>query len=306
MEGLLRRRDLPHFCLLDYKTDQNSQAIFKEIERIPKAHGLILNSFEDLDGPFLSNIRSYFSKTYAIGPLHLNLNTRLAAKVTSLLSSSNSLWKEDHSSIKWLDAQSTGSVIYVSFGSLTVLSRNEIMEFWHGLMNSKIKFLWIIRPNMLKGDESHDQFMKELVEGCKGIGCIVNWAPQRMVLAHPSIGGFLTHSGWNSTLESITEGKPMICWAQYVDQRVTSRLVNEFWKIGLDMKDICDRFVVEKMVKELMETKKDEYKKSVEKLSELTKSSVQEGGLSYHNLDRLIDDIKELARFTIKNENIRM
>ncbi|KAK6794305.1 hypothetical protein RDI58_007758 [Solanum bulbocastanum] len=300
MEGLLRRRDLPHFCLLDYKTDQSSQAVFKEIERIPKAHGLILNSFEDLDGPFLSSVRSYFPKTYAIGPLPLNLKTRLAAP---LLSSSNSMWEEDLTSIKWLDAQSKGSVIYVSFGSLLVVSRDEIMEFWHGLMNSKVKFLWVMRPNMLKGDVSHDQFMKELVEGCKGIGYIVTWAPQKMVLAHPSVGGFLTHSGWNSTLESIIEGKPMICWPQYVDQRVTSRLVNEFWKIGLDMKDICDRFVVEKMVKDLMETKKDEYKKSVEKLSKLAKLSVQEGGLSYSNLDCLINDIKGLTR-TVENGKI--
>ncbi|WMV20259.1 hypothetical protein MTR67_013644 [Solanum verrucosum] len=297
MEGLLRRRDLPHFCLLDYKTDQNYQAAFKEIERLPKAHGLILNSFDDLDGPFLSSVRSYFPKTYAIGPLPLNLKSRLAAP---LLSSSNSLWEEDHTSIKWLDEQSNGSVIYVSFGSLVVVSRDEMMEFWHGLMNSKVKFLWVIRPNMLKGDVSYDQFMKELVEGCKGIGYIVSWAPQKMVLAHPSVGGFLTHSGWNSTLESIIEGKPMICWPQYVDQRVTSRLVNEFWKIGLDMKDICDRFVVEKMVKDLMETKKDEYKKSVEKLSKMAKLSVEEGGLSYSNLDCLINDIKGLTR-TVEN-----
>ncbi|MCD9646126.1 hypothetical protein HAX54_035678 [Datura stramonium] len=296
LEGLLRRRDLPHFCLLDYRTDQNFQAVFKEIERIPKAHGLILNSFEDLDGPFLSCIRSYSPKTYAIGPVHLNLQTRLAAKATPLLSSSNSLWEEDHTSIKWLDEQSIGSVIYVSFGSLAVVSRNEMLEFWHGLMNSKVKFLWVMRPNMLKGGESHDQLMKELAEDCKGTGYIVSWAPQKMVLAHPSVGGFLTHSGWNSTLESVVEGKPMICWPQYVDQRVTSRLVNEFWKIGLDMKDICDRSVVEKMVKDLMGTKKDDYKKSVETLSEVAKISVREGGLSCHNLDCLINDIKGLAR----------
>ncbi|CAN4080827.1 unnamed protein product [Withania somnifera] len=287
MEGVLRRRDLPHFCLMDYRTDLNSQAVFKEIERIPKARGLILNSFEDLDGPFLSCIRSYIPKTYTVGPLHLNLVTRLAAKAAPLLLSSNSLWEEDHTSI-----HSIGSVIYVSFGSLAILSRNEILEFWHGLLNSRVKFLWVMRPNMLKGCESHDQLMKELVDGCNGTGYIVSWAPQKMVLAHPSVGGFITHCGWNSTLESVIEGKPMISWPQY------------FWKIGLDMKDICDRFVVEKMIKDLIGTKKDEYKKSVEKLSQLAKRSAQEGGLSYHNLDCLIDDIKGLAR-TVENGNIR-
>nr|WIW42681.1 UDP-glycosyltransferase [Nicotiana tabacum] len=254
--------------------------------------------------PFLSCIHSYSPKTYAIGPVHLHLKAKLASKNTPSLPFSNSLWEEDHSSIKWLDAQPMGSVLYVSFGSVVVVSKEEILEFQHGLLNSKVKFLWVMRPNILKGGKSDVQFMKELAEGCKGNGYIVSWAPQKMVLAHPSIAGFLTHSGWNSTLESICEGKPMICWPKYVDQRVNSRLVNELWQIGMDMKDICDRSTIERMIKDLMEIKRDELKKSIEKLSKLAKLSVGEGASSYNNLDSLIDDIKELAR-TKENENIR-
>ncbi|MCD7446021.1 hypothetical protein HAX54_031504 [Datura stramonium] len=301
MEGLLRRRDLPHFCLRDHKTDPSFQAALKEIERIPQAHGLILNTFEDLDGPFLSCIRSYSAKTYAIGPIHLHLKTRLAAKQTTsvmLSSNSNSLWEEDQSSIKWLDAQPMGSVIYVSFGSLVVVSREEILEFWHGLLKSNVKFLWVLRPNILKEGERDDKFMKELAEGCKENGYIVSWAPQRKILAHPAIGGFLTHSGWNSTLESIVEGKPMICWSHSVDQRVNSRLVNKLWKIGLDMKDCCDRFTIERMIKDfmLMGAERDEFKKSADNLSKLAKLSVEEGGSSNNNLESLIKDIKGFTR----------
>lgn len=96
----------------------------------------------------------------------------------------------------------------------------------------------------------------------------------------------------------------MICWPLYVDQRVTSRLVNELWQIGLDMKDMCDRSTIERTIKDLMETKRDEFKKSIEELSKLAKLSIGEGGSSYNNLDCLIHDIKELVR-TKENGNIR-
>ncbi|KAM3395116.1 7-deoxyloganetic acid glucosyltransferase [Capsicum galapagoense] len=295
MQGLLRRRDFPFYRLTNCETDLFCQLALKEIHSIPRSHGLILNTFEDLDGPLLSRIRSHCPQTYVVGPLHLQLKTRLADH-KRIMSSSNSLWEEDLSSIQWLDAQPIESVIYVSFGSLATLTKGEILEFWHGLVNSGIRFLWVMRSNLSREEEFNHQFVKELADGCKERAYVVTWAPQEKVLAHPAIGGFLTHSGWNSTMESIVQGKPMICWAVYVDQRVTSRFVGEVWKIGLDMKDICDRYIVEKEVKDLMVTNKDKFKKSVDKLSMLAKNSVGQGGPSYNAFQYLVDDIKKLGR----------
>nr|XP_004231996.1 7-deoxyloganetic acid glucosyltransferase-like isoform X1 [Solanum lycopersicum] len=293
MEDLLRRRDFPFYRLTNCATDLYCQLALKEIQSIPRSHGLILNTFEDLDGPLLSNIRTHCPQTYAVGPLQLQLKTRLADKS---MSSSNSLREEDGSSIQWLDAQPVESVIYVSFGSLATLTKEEMLEFWHGLVNSGIRFLWVMRSDLLREEEFSHQFVKELADGCKERAYIVSWAPQEKVLSHPAIGGFLTHSGWNSTMESIVERKPMICWAVYVDQRVTSRFVGEVWKIGLDMKDICDRYIIEKAVKDLMVTNKDKLKKSVDKLSMLAKISVGEGGSSYNAFESLVIDIKKLGR----------
>ncbi|KAJ8557630.1 hypothetical protein K7X08_003255 [Anisodus acutangulus] len=293
MQGLLRRRDFPFYRLTNCATDLYCQLALKEIQSIPRSHGLILNTFEDLDGPSLSLIRSNCPQTYVVGPLHLQLKNRLADK---RMPSSNSLWEEDHSSIEWLDTQPIESVIYVSFGSLAALTKEEILEIWHGLVNSGVRFLWVMRSNLFREEEFNHQLLKELVEGCKERVYIVSWAPQEKVLAHPAIGGFLTHSGWNSTMESIVHGKPMICWAVYVDQRVTSRFVGEVWEIGVDMKDICDRYIVEKVVKDLMVTNKDKFKKSVDKLSILAKQSVEEGGSSYNSFEYLVDYIKKLGR----------
>ena len=116
----------------------------------------------------------------------------------------------------WLDAQPLKSVIYVSFGSITVMTEDKLMEFWYCLVNSKKRFLWAIRPNLVIHGEG--QIPVELVEGTKDRGYMVGWVPQEEVLVHQAVGGFLTHSGWNSTLESIVVGVPMICWPYFADQ----------------------------------------------------------------------------------------
>jgi hypothetical protein len=142
------------------------------------------------------------------------------------------------------------------------------------------------------GNDGDGQTPAELVEGTKERGYMVGWAPQEEVLAHPAIGGFLTHSGWNSTIESIVAGIPMICWPYFADQQVNSRFVSQVWKLGMDMKDVSDRVVVEKMVNDLMVEKREEFLKSSVEMSRLARESVSEGGPSYSNLDRLIEDIR--------------
>ena len=167
------------------------------------------------------------------------------------------------------------------------------MEIWHGLVNSKRRFLWVVRADvMAAGQGGDDRVPAELVEGTKDRGFMVRWAPQGEVLAHKAIGAFMTHCGWNSTIESVVAGVPMICWPSFGDQQVNSRLVSEIWKVGLDMKDVCDRNVVEKMVNDVLVHRKEEFLESAQGLADLANKSVSEGGSSYSNLDRLIQFIK--------------
>ncbi|KAL3521159.1 hypothetical protein ACH5RR_019308 [Cinchona calisaya] len=295
MEGLLRCRDLPEFCRRDSPAKRNAELAMAGARNIPRVAGLILNTFEVLEGHFLHHIKSQARDVYTIGPLQLHLKTRLAAHKIEVPDLSNSLWAEDTSCLTWLDSQPMKSVIYISFGSLTNLTNDEFMEFWQGIINSGQRFLWVIRPGSIKGKElGHDEFLKELSKGTNEMGLILSWVRQEEVIKHPAIGGFLTHSGWNSTLESIIGGVPMICWPHYVDQLVTSRFVSEMWKIGLDMKDTCDRSIIEKMVRDVME-RKYEFDESGEKLSKLAKESVVEGGSSHIDLERLVQDIKRLS-----------
>ncbi|KAL4576245.1 hypothetical protein LXL04_012336 [Taraxacum kok-saghyz] len=287
MEGFFRRRDLPLFCRSCNLEDPIFKFHLHEGKENPRAYGLILNTFDDLEGPIVSQIRTFCPNVYTIGPLHAHLKFKLTQAGKS--SSSNSLLKEDTSCIPWLDSQPPKSVIYVSFGSLAIMTKEQYVELWHGLLNSGCPFLWVIRGNSVLLELS-----KGMEERVEERGCIVEWAPQEEVLAHGSVGGFLTHSGWNGTLESVVEGVPMICWPFFLDQQVNSRYVGEVWKLGLDMKDSCDRVIVEKMVRELMEVRRDEFRKSTDQMAKVAKECLMKGGSSYCNLERLVNDIKSM------------
>ncbi|CAH2080456.1 unnamed protein product, partial [Thlaspi arvense] len=246
MEGFLRRRDLPGFYHAGDFADPNARCIMIETQKLPNARGLITNTFEELDGPILSHLRSICLNLYAVGPLHTHLKAKLAAETSPPPpTSSNSSWREDRSCMAWLDAQPPESVVYVSIGSVSTMTAT------------------------------------------KERGCVVSWAPQEEVLGHGAVGGFLTHGGWNSTLERMVEGVPMVCWPRFVDQQV--------WEIGLDMKDRCDRVTVEKMVREVMELRRDEFMNSADRIAKLARASVVEGGSSFCDLNRLIQDIKPMA-----------
>lgn len=294
MENVLRCRDLPSFCRLEDPFDPGLQHGVTQTIQSFKSRALIFNTFNDLEGPILSSLRSRCSNIYAIGPLHAHLKTRLSGEISPASSgSSNGLWEVNRSCLAWLDDHPPKSVIYVSFGSVVVIGDDQFREFWHGLVNSGKRFLWVMRPNSLAGK---DGVPADLKEKTNERGYIVDWAPQEEVLAHKAIGAFLTHSGWNSTLESIVAGVPMICWPQFADQQTNSRYVSDVWKIGLDMKDVCNRETVTKMVNDVMENRKNELMGSVIEMAESAITSVEEGGSSYCDLERMINDIRLLCK----------
>ncbi|OMO80035.1 UDP-glucuronosyl/UDP-glucosyltransferase [Corchorus capsularis] len=289
-------RDLPGFC----RTQEVAMEFcIGEFKAASQASALIINTFEELEAPMISKISSFYSKIFTIGPLHcLNLSTQTDDDSSHRSSADGILSKEDNSCLEWLDSQQSGSVIYVSFGTWASLPSHVFFEFWHGLINSGKPFLWVVRPNSIHvtdGVRTPSEVLAELEEKSKGKGLIVSWVPQEKVLAHPAVGGFLTHTGWNSTLESIYAGIPMICWPIKADQFVNSKCVGDIWKIGFDMKDKCDRSVIEKMVRDLLGDKREEIMESVNKFRDQARQSVMVDGSSYRNLENLIDHIISLV-----------
>lgn len=295
MENVLRCWDFPNFGEFESNgVGSLINVMALETRETARARGLILNTFEDLEGSVLSQIRLQVPQVFTVGPLHAHLNSRKESKPETT-PSTNCVSEVDKTCMTWLDSQPLRSVIYVSFGSIATMTRERYLEIWYGLVNSKKRFLWVVRPHMVGEKENGDRVPAVLEEGTKERGFIVGWSPQEEVLAHEAIGGFLTHSGWNSTLESLAAGVPMICWPWFGDQHVNSRFVSDVWKVGLDMKDlVCDRNLVEKIVNDLMDHKKEEFLNSAQKVAVLANQSVSPGGSSYSNLDRLIHYIKSM------------
>ncbi|XP_039144435.1 LOW QUALITY PROTEIN: myricetin 3-O-rhamnoside 1,2-glucosyltransferase UGT709G2-like [Dioscorea cayenensis subsp. rotundata] len=296
MESFLRRRDLPSFCREtgDLANSRALQMVSRAVGNVNRARAIILNTCESMEGPVLHHIRSSVCPTiFAIGPLHqLLARAHQYSKEQQL---SGNLWLEDRTCMAWLDTQPKGSVVYVSFGSFTVMAMDELLEFWHGFVNSGHPFLWVIRPDLVDGVESSTSTKVLFEKTIKLRVFIVEWAPQEEVLAHPAVGCFLTHSGWNSTLDSVVVGVPMICWPFFADQQINSRFVSEVWGIGLDMKDMTGREVVEIMVRRVMEGEQGkELKQSALVMAELAKRSVQEDGSSYLQFQSLLDYINSL------------
>ncbi|GFY86982.1 UDP-Glycosyltransferase superfamily protein [Actinidia rufa] len=140
-------------------------------------------------------------------------------------------WLEDSTCLQWLDQQPAHSVIYVAFGSFTVFDRNQFQELALGLELTNRPFLWVARPDITEGTD--DPYPKGFKDRTAKHGRMVGWAPQQMVLSHPSIACFITHCGWNSTVEGISNGTPFLCWPYFADQFFNQSYICDVWKVGL-------------------------------------------------------------------------
>jgi UDP:flavonoid glycosyltransferase YjiC (YdhE family) len=287
MKGI-RLRDLPSFIRTTDPDDIMLDFTMAETERAKKASAIFLNTFDALEHQVLNALSSILPPIYSIGPLQLLQNQ---IPDNDLKSIGSNLWKEEAGCLEWLDEKESNSVVYVNFGSITVMTSDQLIEFAWGLANSNQTFLWIIRPDLVEGDSAI--LPLEFKENTKERGLLANWCPQEEVLSHPSIGGFLTHNGWNSTIESVCGGVPIISWPFFADQQTNCRYSCNEWGIGMEIDGDVKRGEIESLVRELMVGDKGkELKKKVldwKKLAE--EASSKPTGSSYVNLDKMINEV---------------
>ncbi|GAA0166794.1 glycosyltransferase [Lithospermum erythrorhizon] len=216
------------------------------------AEGIMVNTFQDLEPGAMNALQELgHPRIYPIGPLVQN-----ASK-----SSPNC------ECINWLNEQPVGSVLYVSFGSGGTLSYDQMIELAMGLELSEQRFLWVIRSPNTVANGTYFGFQNQdpkallpngFLDRVKGRGFLVSdWAPQAQILSHDSTGGFLSHCGWNSTLESVVNGIPLIAWPLYAEQRSNAVMLTQDLKVALRPKVSKDGLVktveIANIVKDLME-----------------------------------------------------
>ncbi|RCV34890.1 hypothetical protein SETIT_7G194600v2 [Setaria italica] len=180
-------------------------------QTIPSSAGIIMNTSRALEGEFIDFVAEYLAgggkKVFWIGPLNPVLDASAPEQVT-----------KRHKCLDWLDKQPAASVLYVSFGSVS------------SLRGSKQRFIWVLR-DADRGNVFTDSDERRHTKRREGL-LVTEWAPQLEILAHPATAAFLSHCGWNSTMESLSYGKPILAWPMHSDQPWDAELVCKYLKAG--------------------------------------------------------------------------
>ncbi|QCD94717.1 hydroquinone glucosyltransferase [Vigna unguiculata] len=210
---------------------------------------------------------------------------------------------DDNGCLNWLDSQPSQSVVFLSFGSMGRFSRKQLREIAIGLEKSEQRFLWVVRSEFEEGDSGEPPSLDELLpvgflERTKEKGMVVrDWAPQAAILSHESVGGFVTHCGWNSVLEGVWEGVPMVAWPLYAEQKLNKVILVEEMKVGLGVKRNKEGLVssteLGERVKELMDSDRGkEIRQRIFKMKISAKEATSEGGSSVVALNELVQKWK--------------
>ncbi|XP_015898469.3 UDP-glycosyltransferase 86A1-like [Ziziphus jujuba] len=259
--------------------------IYKAFEDVKKADFILCNTVEELELHAISAVRGK-QPIYAIGPVLSNIGQNGSIVATSLRSQSDCS--------QWLDTKPHGSVLYVSFGSMSPVNEHDMEELAQGLLLSKVCFVWVLRPDTMSDAESY-ALPVGFEDDIKDRGLIVPWCNQIEVISHPAIGGFLTHCGWNSVLESIWCGVPMLCFPILTDQPTNRKLVVDDWRAGLNL---CDkkpltRFEVREKISSLMSGKSAEVlREEMKKVKEIIHNAVDKDGSSEKRICEFICQVK--------------
>ncbi|CAL5053526.1 unnamed protein product [Urochloa decumbens] len=256
--------------------------------------GVLVNSFAALDESYVAPLESFYqvpgSRAWLVGPLFL-----AAAGDTSELEEEEQEHDPD-GCLAWLDDAQPGSVVYVSFGTQAHISDAQLDEITHGLVQSGHRFLWAVRSDTWTPPADVGPNNGRIVRG---------WVPQRRVLAHEAVGGFVSHCGWNSVMESLAAGKPMLAWPMIAEQHLNARHVANILGAGvrIDTKpggmaaagEVVGRAEVEEKVRELMDAGGEagrEMRARAAWARREAMSAVSEGGASRVALRELVDELQ--------------
>ncbi|MCO5597810.1 hypothetical protein L7F22_051894 [Adiantum nelumboides] len=285
----LRIADLPNSFTAEEGIQSTTFTFFSSVyEHAKMADRILVNTMYELETSVIKSLcKDDRLPLVPVGPLHM------ITKAPNL-----SVSQQDNDCLSWLDRQQQSSVLYISLGSIVSLEESTIAELAHGLEASGERFLWVIRRNMYNSKASVEDILpKGFMERTINRGLVIAWAPQLAVLGHSSVGAFLTHCGWNSVLESLSNGLPMLGFPLMAEQITNLKLIVDDWKVGLPLSQNqgntqkVERICAQRAITSLMRGKEGlqvrararEWKQVAENASH---------GSSKNNLQKLVDDLK--------------
>ncbi|CAL5042128.1 unnamed protein product [Urochloa decumbens] len=248
-----------------------------------RSWGVLVNSFAALDEDYVPGLESFYgpgARAWLVGPLFL-----AAAGDTSPEKE-----QDPEGCLAWLDDRAPGSVVYVSFGTQAHVTEAQLDEIAHGLVESGHAFLWAVRSGT---------WSPPVDVGPNG-RIVRGWVPQRSVLAHGAVGGFVSHCGWNSVMESLAAGKPLLAWPMIAEQHLNARHVANILGVGVRVAvkaggGVVDRAHVEEKVRELMDADGKAARGMRERVAaaqRAAKAAVSAGGTSAVALQDLVEELQ--------------
>ncbi|KAL0427049.1 UNVERIFIED_CONTAM: UDP-glycosyltransferase 73C4 [Sesamum latifolium] len=263
---------------------------------------VVANSFEELEPEYIKEYKKATGKrVWCVGPVSV-CNKDYSDKAERGNRS------EHEFCLKWLDSKEPGSVVYVCLGSQSSMATLQLIELALGLEASNRPFIWVLRN---ASEESQKWLLEEkFEERIKDRGLLIRgWAPQVLILSHPSVGAFLTHCGGNSALEGIAAGVPMITWPVFTDHFCNEKLIVNVIKTGVragveepvilfgeehdEGRVQVKNDEIKRVIEELMDGGEEgtERRRRAKELGDMAKRAVEEGGSSYLNATLFIEDV---------------
>ncbi|XP_047076254.1 scopoletin glucosyltransferase-like [Lolium rigidum] len=270
-----------------------------------RSFGEVFNSFQELEPDYVEHFRATLGRrAWLVGPV------ALGTKANALPPGGGA-----DSCLRWLDTKPAGSVVYVSFGTVSSFSPAELREIARSLDISGRNFVWVIGGAAATVDDWSEWMPEGFIELTADVddsrGFIIRgWAPQRLILNHPALAGFMTHCGWNSILEAVSAGVPMVTWPRYADHFFNEKLVVEVLKVGvsigakdyassLEAHEVIAGELIARSITRLMgdsQLEGDAIRKKADELGVKARSAVEKDGSSYNDVGRLLDELMARRR----------
>jgi cyanohydrin beta-glucosyltransferase len=274
MKGM-RLRDMPTFCRTTDADDWLLHFHVHQMRVVSSSKAVILNTFYDMEKDVVDALAKLLPPVYTVGPLS-SIVAALSESGDTLGASDASLLQEDTKCMTWLDGKAAGSVVYVSFGSHGNMGGMMLPEFAAALERCESPYLWVLRPDMAADVEVGEH------------GLVVSWCAQEAVLRHPAVGLFVSHCGWNSILESVGAGVPVLGCPVISEQTTNCRQVSMSWGIGGELPRGSGSDAIAALVREMMNgTKGNEAREKASEWKRLAEDATKHGGSSYENVERL-------------------
>lgn len=272
-----------------------------------KSFGAVFNSFHELEGDYEEHYKRVCgTKCWSLGPVSMWVNHDDLDKVER--GHHVKTQGEEEGWLEWLNKKKEGSVLYVSFGSLNRFPSDQLVEIAHALESSGYDFIWVVRKNNDEGENSFMEEFEERVKGSKKGYLIWGWAPQLLILENRAIGGMVSHCGWNTVVESMNVGLPMVTWPLFAEHFFNEKLVVDVLKIGVPVgtkewrnwnefgSEVVTREEIEKAIGVVMDggEEGEGMRQRAKALSNAAKKAIKLGGSSHNNMMELIRELKEL------------